>query len=97
MIGLTILTFAWVILVMAFYASKEASYHLHSIATADMPAQQSERQRTSFLSGWFPNTSQSRREPARNWDFFATGRWWLHVAVLTIVLVALDRIMASIW
>jgi hypothetical protein len=32
MIGLTILTFARVILVMALYASKEASYHLHSIA-----------------------------------------------------------------
>jgi hypothetical protein len=91
MIGVTILTFAWVMLVMAFYASKEESYHKGVVMAHAYEPPQPERQ-GSFLAGRFPDKSEVRIEPRRDWSFVATGRWWLHVAAVTIVLVGCERI-----
>jgi len=96
MIGVTILTFAWVMLVMAFYASREESYHRDVVIANPYEPPQPERQ-GGFLAGRFPDNSEAREEPRRDWSFVATGRWWLHVVVLTIVLLACDRVVGLLW
>jgi hypothetical protein len=96
MIGVAILTFAWVAVVMGLYASGEEGYRKR-IAIADPQEPAKPERQGGFLAGWFPASSQFRIEPRRDWTFLTTGRWWLRVAALTIVLLACDRVFDLVW
>jgi hypothetical protein len=96
MIGVAIVTFAWVMMVMAFYASREEGYR-KGVVIADPHEPPHPEGQGSFLAGWFPGNSQTRLEPQRDWTFLARGRWWLRVAALTIVLLAFDRVLDVLW